>query len=292
MKNNSEREKDRSPSALYDLIKSKVAGAGSSLSLGDGGCIAQVKLEWELCGEIVRKLNTANIRALSHAVAAEYASDMKNNRWGTCYDPVVFTKGGQLNNGQTRLGAAYQAKKDLVAVVVTDGDPDSRLGTDAGRKRTIKMTHNVPTHIASALQVVIGLETGSTRSVTRGAILDRYMVLRDACDHYSSVFSNRKVLREAHLAAAFIFAETGRPKDADLIRELASDLAIGAQSQQASVLIASHVVNRKKAGIGLNSQADRKSEARMFLRAIQAHLLGVDLPAMVDHPGIVEWFTL
>lgn len=261
--------------------------------LADGAVIFEMEIPWRLAGGIVRHLNTSNIRRLHYRDAGDIATDMSGGRWSTCYDPIIFTETFELYNGQHRMLASWRSQQTFSWLVIFSGKPDVRRSCDGGKKRTIKQTHGIPNQVASVVGITLMLEARKTGNggLTRSKKLQRYAEDSGIFEHYANCFGRRrKVLGESHLAAAFAFAEIHRPFDAGRLRDLADDLAEGEQSSQASKLISKQICDRRSLGIRVSSETQRLSEAGLFLRAIQAHLLGADLSKLEQHAGTLNWF--
>ena len=79
--------------------------------------------------------NIHNYRPFRQNVAAEYAEDMKNGRWESNGEAIVFDRDGVLKDGQHRLSAIVQSGMPQTMVIVEDVDPAIEI-YDIGVKRT------------------------------------------------------------------------------------------------------------------------------------------------------------
>lgn len=80
-------------------------------------------------------LNHGN-RKLRKAAVARYAADMAAGDWKLAPDPIQFTLGGRLVNGQHRLHACVQAKTSFWTYVTVIEEADV-VAVDTGVPRTV-----------------------------------------------------------------------------------------------------------------------------------------------------------
>lgn len=81
--------------------------------------------------------NTKNYRKPSRSVVLRYAEAMKNGRWQTNGEAIVFNEDGILLDGQHRLYAIIEAEVSVTMLVVRGVKRDVSVFDD-GRNRTIK----------------------------------------------------------------------------------------------------------------------------------------------------------
>jgi hypothetical protein len=270
---------------------SAILARQSRLALKDGASIVHVEFDPSLAAAVLRHLNARNIRPKAALTARQYTHDMATNSWGNCYDPIVFLEDWSLYNGQHRLYAVMQSGTTQTFLCVCGARPDVRRGIDAGVKRSIMATHGIGDYEASITRTVQMLFIGVRYSnSTRSQIVTDYNKIQSAVDWHGQRFRSRPVLREGHVAGAFVFAELAHPEHSDDIRELATDLAVGDQGFAMSRVIANHLVQRKSLGVRVSSQQERMREAQLILRGIQVHLMDGSLSQLQGVQADMDWW--
>jgi len=96
---------------MKDIVRRIAAGE----SLMDSNVVL---VSPELAAEWLKKNNTGENRAVSQEVIANYAMDMKNNKWDLTHQGICFGEDGALVDGQHRLHAIVMAGV-TVAMMVT-----------------------------------------------------------------------------------------------------------------------------------------------------------------------------
>ncbi len=258
----------------------------------DGSRVAaDVDLSPELCLGIMQHMGRRNIRQLVNGVVMDYQKDMASGDWGACFDPVIFRPDKSLMNAQHRCTAGYRSGCGLTGVVVVfDAPPDTAKSIDAGRKRNAMHTHGLSTAVTGAAGPLLSLENRGVRAFTRSQMAARYAQDAEMFDHYIGAFRARPVLREGHIAAAFIYAESCRETNHRELREIADDMTIGTQSMPHAKQIADYVVQRKTSRISTSSQTARCEEAKLILRVLQTYLLGTR-DATMGVPTSLDWWA-
>ncbi len=90
----------------------------------------------EIAGEVIEKHNTLN-RDLFDSKAKEYGESMKQGKWTLDGEPIIFSKEGELLDGQHRLyGCWYYAKKSFETTVILGVDKKTFVNIDTGKKRS------------------------------------------------------------------------------------------------------------------------------------------------------------
>jgi len=80
--------------------------------------------------------NTSNPRRLMDSVVRRYADDMKSGKWQSNGESIVFSKNGELRDGQHRLEAVVLSGV-TVQMVVVRGVEDGTTIYDVGAKRNV-----------------------------------------------------------------------------------------------------------------------------------------------------------
>ena len=81
-------------------------------------------------------LNFSTNRSISAPLVTRYSQLMKDGHW-VVSDPICFSTGKRLVNGQHRLHAVIKADKDIPFLVVFGLPDDSYLGFDQGKHRGV-----------------------------------------------------------------------------------------------------------------------------------------------------------
>lgn len=106
--------------------------------------IAKQTLITKEIAEKMMTFNTGNPRKLSMSVAAKYAADMKERRWGTDANPICFGKDGRLLNGQHRLTAVILSGVACMFLVLYDCEDNMVFDIGKGRSTgDILQSHGV-----------------------------------------------------------------------------------------------------------------------------------------------------
>jgi len=92
------------------------------------------KISPELAEQYLSK-NTAN-RTVARRRVSAYASDMKSGRWSFCPAPIVFSKAGDLIDGQHRLLAIIESGATPEMLVMRDAPSECRDTIDSGKTRS------------------------------------------------------------------------------------------------------------------------------------------------------------
>lgn len=106
---------------------------GLTLELADGVTVGLVQVSPELAESWLER-NGRN-RKISPPAVDRYARNIMKNRWPFTGDPVRFSDGGDLLDGQHRLTAIHQSGKTLPLLVITGLRADTQAFMDDGRKR-------------------------------------------------------------------------------------------------------------------------------------------------------------
>lgn len=129
--------------------------------------------------------NTANYRALSNVKVKSYAEDMRNGRWETNGEAIVFSKDGTLKNGQHRLHAIIESGATIELLVVTGVSDDATI-YDWGMGRTVNQWGkangiHIPTPVAGAAKIICsGFRAGQPKGTVTKYIETHYDELKEA----------------------------------------------------------------------------------------------------------------
>ncbi|CAM5998728.1 unnamed protein product [Sphagnum balticum] len=143
----------------------------------------------------------AHNRPISQSTVERYTQEMKANRWKSNGQAIVFSKSGQLVNGQHRLKACIAANKSFDTLIVWGVDDDAFDTIDDGNKRSladvlaIKGEHNFRL-LSTGVRFLWVYATGQveTRDLRRGTIatkplleetLRKHPGLRQSTKYYS-----------------------------------------------------------------------------------------------------------
>lgn len=115
------------------------------------------------------KHNTDNYRKLSRAKYKQYAEDMRNGKWQSNGEPIIFGEDGILKDGQHRLAAIIDSKKTVQIAVVRGVDKNVDIFDVGMQRTTMQLARNKDidvnqTIIATATIVLDGFNSKATKS--------------------------------------------------------------------------------------------------------------------------------
>lgn len=131
---------------------------GRTLTLLDGAQAGLVTITPELAESWLER-NDRN-RKISPPTVDRYARDMVTGHWPFTGDPIRFSDGGLLLDGQHRLAAIVRTEIACTLLVITGLHVDTQTFMDAGRKRHASDTlalAEMPNYIAIASLVKLAL---------------------------------------------------------------------------------------------------------------------------------------
>ena len=155
--------------------------------------------------EAVLWLDTKNAhnRPISQSTVERYTQEIKAGRWKSNGQSIVFSKSGQLLNGQHRLKAVVAANKPIDCLIVWGVEDDTFDTIDDGNKRSlgdvfaIKQEYK-PLLLSAGVRFLWVYSTGQieTRDLRRGQVatkpllektLDRHPGLRQSTRFYATL---------------------------------------------------------------------------------------------------------
>lgn len=149
------------------------------------------------CREILSSRNKRN-RTPVLAVQKRIASDLVNGKWKVNGETIIFSRDGQLLDGQNRLAAAVMADRPLRTWIVFGADPEAFDTIDSGKTRkggdVLSIDGEKSTLIlAAALALVWNEEQGTVARIgptpppsTLRDILARHPGIRDSVRYAGS----------------------------------------------------------------------------------------------------------
>lgn len=129
----------------------------------------------ELAGQLLER-NEGNRKPKDTAIR-RYAEDMRNNRWDGDAAAIMFSKNGDLIDGQNRLMACQRAGKPFVTLVRTGLSRDTMRHIDLGVRRNVSDTFKIEgikfaTGAAGSIAMRIRYEEGEAEGRKLNQTLD------------------------------------------------------------------------------------------------------------------------
>lgn len=166
------------------------------------------------------KHNKSN-RPLKPGKVSQYATEMRNNRWGLTHQGIGFYANGDLKDGQHRLNAVIESGVSI-EINVTRGIPETVAGNpeiftmdviDAGRPRSVadmlSLNHQVKNSclVASTCRNIASLCAGGDRvSNTMGITMAIMSIYQAEIEAVITATSGFRPLRRAAVIAPIVLA--------------------------------------------------------------------------------------
>lgn len=255
-----------------------------TIDLASGERLAQIEIDQELASAVLKHLNTENPRKPRRAFSDRYASDMKEDRWKTNYDPLVFGESFLLYNGQHRLTAIAKGAPSQKFIVVIGAPEDSKKGQDLASPRNLTEVTGVTLEAGAVVTMMSILENGSSGGqITKSAKAEYYEAHRNVIDHCLRQTRRRpQTCRKGYVGAAFAIALHGAHDTSERakIEELLEDLVSFKHAYEQTRILSDLV-----GGPGNAAESKRADTALRILRGIKGHVDGKPVRVASSVPG-------
>lgn len=222
-------------------------------------------------------------RPYSRRALARFAKAMKSGRWILTGEPIIFSKSGNLLNGQHRLMACIESGVSFKSLVVFAIDDEAFKYMDTGTARTaghIFAIDNIPNanQAAAAARLLFGYKArnnwdGHAPDVDNDVLVQFYYQherLQDALGPARELYAERLVPFRWGAFLFYICAEKHREQARDFFSKVANGVGLTSKTSPAYLI-------RKRLSDNARSTSDRLSEAYIgayFIQAWNAHRRG------------------
>lgn len=192
-------------------------------------------------------------RNISKKRVYAYSDDMKNGRWKLNPQPIVFSKSGELIDGQHRLEAIINSGCTIEMVVMRGAPDESRDIIDSGKPRSVSDVLSIDgmgwaTNVAATAKKIVAYKKGSASIISKdkkgGAAANNIEVsskmevveyarlhattLIELCQKAGSIYSHSNINLLALSDIAFLlYALTPEDEAAEFLEKVISGIGLG-----------------------------------------------------------------